>query len=76
MLGFFTELGFIFQQFPYVSHSRGWSHEDMENNIEIVRTSPELAEGSRERAKRCLARAEQLLATAGIARGGRKANAE
>ena len=37
MLGFFAELGFSFPQFPYVAHSRGWSHEDMERNVEIVR---------------------------------------
>jgi len=37
MLGFFAELGFIFPQFPYIAHSRGWSHEDMERNVEIVR---------------------------------------
>jgi hypothetical protein len=30
MLGFFAELGFIFLQFPYIAHSRGWSHEDMD----------------------------------------------
>ena len=39
MLGFFAELGFIFPQFPYIAHSRGWSHEDMELNVEIVRNS-------------------------------------
>ena len=39
MLGFFAELGFIFPQFPYVAHSRGWSSEDMERNVEIVRES-------------------------------------
>ena len=33
MLGFFAELGFIFPQFPYIAHSRGWSHEDMESNV-------------------------------------------
>ena len=37
MLGFFAELGFIFPQFPYIAHSRGWSSEDMERNVEIVR---------------------------------------
>ena len=37
MLGFFAELGFIFPQFPYIAHSRGWSREDMERNVEIVR---------------------------------------
>ncbi len=46
MLGFFAELGFIFPQFPYIAHSRGWSHEDMEDNVEIVRNSTELAEGA------------------------------
>ena len=33
MLGFFAELGFIFPQFPYIAHSRGWSAEDMEENV-------------------------------------------
>ena len=46
MLGFFAELGFIFPQFPYIAHSRGWSCEDMEKNVEIVRHSKELAEGA------------------------------
>ncbi|HEY6254647.1 MAG TPA: Rieske 2Fe-2S domain-containing protein, partial [Xanthobacteraceae bacterium] len=39
MLGFFAELGFIFPQFPYIAHSRGWSSEDMERNVDIVRDS-------------------------------------
>ena len=46
MLGFLAELGFIFPQFPYIAHSRGWSHEDMERNVEIVRDPKELAEGT------------------------------
>ena len=54
MLGFFAELGFIFPQFPYVAHSRGWSSEDMERNVEIVRESEELAEGASMLAKRCI----------------------
>ena len=33
MLGFFSELGFHFPQFPYIAHSRGWSAEDMEDNV-------------------------------------------
>ncbi|MBM3515783.1 MAG: Rieske 2Fe-2S domain-containing protein [Alphaproteobacteria bacterium] len=78
MICFFAELGFLFPQFPYIAHSRGWSHEDMENNVEHVRTSPEIAEGARELAERCLAYAQQLLDSEGtpdsIARGGRKAN--
>ena len=79
MLGFFAELGFAFPQFPYVAHSRGWSHEDMERNVEIVRDSDELAEGARMLAKRCLETAGDLLAhveaRAAVERGGRKAHA-
>ena len=36
MLGFFAELGCQFPQFPYIAHSRGWSAEDMENNVQFV----------------------------------------
>jgi nitrite reductase/ring-hydroxylating ferredoxin subunit/multimeric flavodoxin WrbA len=78
MLGFFAELGFIFPQFPYIAHSRGWSHEDMERNVEIVRNSKELAEGASMLAKRCLDLAAHLIsrdeAPASIERGGRKAH--
>jgi len=79
MLGFFGELGFIFPQFPYIAHSRGWSREDMERNVAIVRTSTELAEGASMLAKRCLDLAAHLIARdeapASIERGGRKAHA-
>jgi nitrite reductase/ring-hydroxylating ferredoxin subunit/multimeric flavodoxin WrbA len=79
MLGFFAELGFIFPQFPYVAHSRGWSREDMERNVEIVRNSKELAEGAGELARRCLDLATHLIARdeapTAIERGGRKAHA-
>src|SRR5205807_9840969 len=78
MLGFFAELGFLFPQFPYIAHSRGWSHEDMEVNVDLVRGSAELADGAAELAKRCLALARRLIATdhtpGAIERGGRKAN--
>ncbi len=78
MLGFFAELGFIFPQFPYIAHSRGWSREDMECNVEIVRGSQELAEGAMDLAKRCLELARHLVARdeapAAIERGGRKAH--
>ena len=77
MLGFFAELGFIFPQFPYIAHSRGWSHEDMERNVEVVRTSEELADGAAELSKRCLDLAKDLIARdeapVSIERGGRKA---
>ena len=79
MLGFFAELGFIFPQFPYIAHSRGWSHEDMERNVDIVRNSTELAEGAAMLAKRCLELVAQLIARdeapTSIERGGRKAHA-
>ena len=78
MLGFFAELGFIFPQFPYIAHSRGWSHEDMERNVDIVRNSTELAEGASMLAKRCLDLAAHLIARdeapTSIERGGRKAH--
>jgi nitrite reductase/ring-hydroxylating ferredoxin subunit/multimeric flavodoxin WrbA len=77
MMGFFAELGFIMPQFPYIAHSRGWSHEDMERNVEIVRESAELAEGASMLAKRCLDLAAHLIARdeapTSIERGGRKA---
>ena len=79
MLGFFAELGFIFPQFPYIAHSRGWSHEDMEVNVEIVRKSTELAEGAAMLTMRCMELARYLIARDGapvsIERGGRKAHA-
>jgi hypothetical protein len=78
MLGFFAELGFIFPQFPYIAHSRGWSREDMENNVSVVRESKELAEGAAMLAKRCLDLAAHLIARdeapTSIERGGRKAH--
>jgi hypothetical protein len=78
MLGFFAELGFIFPQFPFVAHSRGWSHEDMENNVAMVRNSKELADGACMLAKRLLDLAGRLIAQdeapASIERGGRKAH--
>jgi len=79
MLGFFSELGFIFPQFPYIAHSRGWSREDMERNVDIVRNSKELADGAAMLAKRCLDLAGHLIkrddAPTSIERGGRKAHA-
>ena len=78
MLGFFAELGFLFPQFPYVAHSRGWSREDMEENVRIVQESTELAQGVGELARRCLHLAQRLITTdhtpGRIMRGGRKAH--
>lgn len=77
MLGFFSEPGFTFPQFPYVAHSRGWSAEDMENNTRFVQTDAHLREGARELAERAVEKARSLLtddaAKKPISRGGRKA---
>src|SRR5262249_44792464 len=78
MLGFFAELGFLFPQFPYIAHSRGWTAEDMALNVNVVRTSRELHQGAIALARRTLAMSERLLdsveAPERIARGGRKAH--
>jgi multimeric flavodoxin WrbA/nitrite reductase/ring-hydroxylating ferredoxin subunit len=79
MLGFFAELGFQFPPFPYIAHSRGWSAEDMENNVTMVRNSRELHEGAAELARRSVDLSRRLLETAPIerlSRGGRKAHTE
>jgi hypothetical protein len=78
MLMFFGELGFSFPQFPFIAHSRGWSAEDMENNVAEVRASAELRQGAHGLVDRCLELAGRLVAVdaapARIARGGRKAH--
>jgi multimeric flavodoxin WrbA len=78
-LAFFSEMGFAFPQFPFIAHSRGWSAEDMERNVEIVMQSEELREGARSLAARTVETAHMLLAQAEgaekMARGGRKAHA-
>lgn len=78
MLSFFGELGFCFPQFPFIGHSRGWSAEDMEHNVEQVRTSEELARGAAGLANRAITLARHLIdsreAAGPIERGGRKAH--
>ncbi|MGD9645907.1 MAG: NAD(P)H-dependent oxidoreductase, partial [Pirellulales bacterium] len=78
MLGFFAELGCQFPQFPYIAHSRGWSAEDMENNVRYVEASQALDEGARALADRTIDMARLLVAgtvgEAGIVPGGRKGN--
>lgn len=77
MLCFFSELGFHFPQFPFIAHSRGWTAEDMERNVEHVMHSAELREGAQQLAARAVDLAKTLLAGAPdgerTARGGRKA---
>ena len=80
LLGFFSELGFMFPQFPYVAHSRGWSAEDMERNVAAVRDSAEPHDGARALAGRALALSRHLLegqlpsTPEQTPRGGRKAH--
>jgi len=78
MLGFFAEIGCHFPQFPYIAHSRGWSAEDMENNVRQVMMSDELREGARSLVARAVDMAQLLLdheeAPHTTARGGRKAH--
>jgi multimeric flavodoxin WrbA/nitrite reductase/ring-hydroxylating ferredoxin subunit len=78
LLGFFAELGFLFPPFPYVAHTRGWTAEDMENNVVFVRESTELRAGAQALTARALELASRFLATESaserIERGGRKAH--
>jgi nitrite reductase/ring-hydroxylating ferredoxin subunit/multimeric flavodoxin WrbA len=79
LLGFFAEVGCQFPQFPYVAHSRGWSAEDMENNVREVKASEALRDGARALVDRSVALARLLVGGAlgqgTFVGGGRKANA-
>jgi nitrite reductase/ring-hydroxylating ferredoxin subunit/multimeric flavodoxin WrbA len=74
MMGFFGELGCQFPQFPYIAHSRGWSAEDMERNVDVVSSSEALREAAAGLVDRCVDLAERLIATAPppVPRAGRK----
>jgi multimeric flavodoxin WrbA len=78
MLMFFSELGFHFPQFPFIAHSRGWSAEDMERNVEYVEKSDDLRDGARQLVARAVDMAALLnghgAGVAGTERGGRKAS--
>jgi nitrite reductase/ring-hydroxylating ferredoxin subunit/multimeric flavodoxin WrbA len=78
MMAFFSELGFSFPQFPFIAHSRGWSAEDMERNVEIVKQSAELREASGQLVDRATELAEFLRGRPPqkerMSRGGRKAH--
>ncbi len=79
MLGFFAEIGFLFPQFPYIAHSRGWASEDMENNVAFVRMSEELHQSARSLSERTLEAGRLALRSSPgaptIERAGRKAGA-
>jgi multimeric flavodoxin WrbA len=78
LLSFFSEIGFTFPQFPFIAHSRGWSAEDMENNVEYVMSSQDLRDAAKDLARRSVDKAKLLLGRNlvedKIVRGGRKAH--
>ncbi|MGQ0766132.1 MAG: NAD(P)H-dependent oxidoreductase [Gemmatimonadota bacterium] len=77
MLGFFSEIGFVFPPYPYIAHSRGWDAEDMENNVVHVAQSSELHDAARDLVARAATSAKALLAAGmpeTVPRGGRKAH--
>ena len=61
MLGFFAETGFVFPPFPYIAHSRGWTAEDMERNIEYVEHSTDLRDGAKDLMRRSIETAKIVL---------------
>jgi len=78
MLSFFGELGCQFPQYPFIAHSRGWSAEDMENNVRYVKESQDLEVAATGLLDRCLDTYKALLGveigSAMPPRGGRKAH--
>lgn len=77
LLTFFAELGFSFPQFPFIAHSRGWSAEDMEHNIDYVSKSQELREGACQLLQRAVELSGFLISRGQnekLERGGRKAH--
>ncbi|MBC8026038.1 MAG: flavodoxin family protein, partial [Steroidobacteraceae bacterium] len=81
MMGFFTEIGFLLPQFPFIAHSLGWEAENMERNVAHVENSEALRTGARELVNRSARLAQTLIdrceigGNASIDRGGRKASA-
>ncbi len=64
MLMFFAEIGCRFPPFPFIAHSRGWSAEDMERNVDQVRKSEPLRQAARELVERSLEAAREILTPA------------
>ena len=76
LLGFFSEIGCTFPAFPFIAHSRGWTAEDMERNVEQVVHSQELKDSAKALVERSI-RASQGLLDAEcepLVRAGRKAH--
>jgi multimeric flavodoxin WrbA len=54
MMTFWSELGFMFPQFPFIAHSRGWDAEDMHNNVLQVKASDALRQAARQLIERAV----------------------
>ncbi|MBI3724596.1 NAD(P)H-dependent oxidoreductase, partial [bacterium] len=76
LLTFFSEIGFVFPPFPYIAHSRGWSAEDMERNVKIVRQSDDLRAGAADLAARAIETWKHIAQPGKLQRGGRKAHSD
>jgi len=78
MMMFFSEIGYLVPQFPFIAHSLGWEFEEMDRNVEFVEKSEPLRAGARELVNRSAEMAKALLeremTRASIERGGRKAS--
>jgi multimeric flavodoxin WrbA len=78
MLTFFGELGCQFPQYPFIAHTRGWSAEDMENNVHYVEASKDLHAAAAGLLDRCLDTCKALfgveIGKGQLPRGGRKAH--
>jgi len=61
LMMFFGELGFRFPQHPFIGHSRGWTAEDMDNNVAYVRSNETLKKDARSLIARAVSAAKLLL---------------
>jgi multimeric flavodoxin WrbA len=78
MMMFFSEIGYVVPQFPFIAHSLGWEFEEMDRNVDFVAHSEPLRAGARELVNRSVEMSKSLLekemTAASIERGGRKAS--
>ncbi|MBI3124051.1 MAG: NAD(P)H-dependent oxidoreductase [Ignavibacteriales bacterium] len=78
MLVFFAELGCQFPQFPFIAHSRGWTAEDMENNIKFVKENEALHDGAKALVERIYEMSSLMIGEKALQqkfdKGGRKAS--
>ena len=76
LLGFFSEIGCTFPPFPFIAHSRGWTAEDMERNVEQVVHSQELKDSAKALVERAMHSAKTILDAEcePLVRAGRKAH--